>query len=83
VLKPSDFTQSAEDGCRLTKEARGRFYQAWARARQDWPNLHAQRSGPAVSLSQLCRHQVDDLRHDLKPMMPKLAEFSDADDASV
>ena len=39
-LVPADFTQSDEDGCRLSKDARARFYQAWAAARQDWPDLH-------------------------------------------
>jgi len=78
ALEPGDFTCSTEDGCRLTKEARGRFYQAWARARQDWPDLQAPRAGettPAqsLSLSQLCRRQTEDLRHALKPLMPSQA----------
>lgn len=30
VLGPDDFHSSAADGCRLFKEARGRFYAAWA-----------------------------------------------------
>ena len=76
VLEPQDFTLSPVDGCRLSKEARGRFYQAWAHARQDWPDLQAPSQGPttpaeSVSLSQLCRRQTEALRHDLKPLMPQ------------
>jgi CRISP-associated protein Cas1 len=76
VLVPADFTHSAEDGCRLSKEARGRFYEAWALARQDWPDLQPAGNGEVdqavVGLPQLCRRQTDLLRHDLKPMMPTL-----------
>lgn len=74
LLTPEDFTTSPAEGCRISKEARGRFYQAWARARQDWPDLHpnreAERSSTPVSLSQLCRRQVMVLRQELKPFMP-------------
>ncbi|MTW23133.1 CRISPR-associated endonuclease Cas1 [Allochromatium palmeri] len=74
LLKPEDFTSSPSEGCRLSKEARGRFYQAWAQARQDWPDLHPSleeaRSGTTVSLSQLCRRQMTALRQDLRPFMP-------------
>jgi len=78
VLMPGDFTTSGEDGCRLGKEARGRFYQAWARARQDWPDLHAGETALAAqevstSLIQLCRHQTQGLREDLKDVLPAMA----------
>jgi len=82
VLTPADFTQSDAEGCRLDKDARARFYQAWALARQDWPDLHP--SAPAVgddtptSLHQLCHRQTELLRQDLKPLMPTL-EGPDAD----
>ena len=73
LLTPEDFTNSPEDGCRLSKEARGRFYQAWAQARQDWPDLQAtledERAGTVVSLTQLCRRQTEVLRQVLKPVM--------------
>jgi CRISP-associated protein Cas1 len=87
VLTPADFTHSPDDGCRLDKDARGRFYQAWALARQDWPNLlpTTSRQTPrnpippaTVTLPQMCRQQVDWLRLDLKPFMPAL-EVEDDD----
>jgi CRISP-associated protein Cas1 len=74
LLTPEDFSNTPAEGCRLSKEARGRFYQAWAQARQDWPDLHSsldeRRSGKTVSLSQLCRRQITALRQDLRPFMP-------------
>jgi CRISP-associated protein Cas1 len=81
VLSPADFSHSAEDGCRLDKDARGRFYEAWALARQDWPDLHPATPAadgdaadpPRVGLTQLCRRQTDLLRQDLRPLMPALA----------
>ena len=78
VLTPADFTLSHEDGCRLTKDGRARFYQAWARARQDWPLLPSETAGAGeterskVSLHQVCRQQIDLLRRDLQPMLPPL-----------
>lgn len=74
-LHPEDFTHSPSEGCRLSKSARARFYQAWARARKDWPVLNSsmitkEPSEPqAVSLQQHCRRQVDSLRAQLKPIM--------------
>lgn len=74
LLTPEDFSNSPAEGCRLSKEARGRFYQAWAQARKDWPDLHRrpedERPETLVSLSQLCRRQMLALRQDLQPFMP-------------
>lgn len=79
VLAPADFTHSDEDGCRLDKEARGRFYQAWALARQDWPDLAPEREEPQIaSLAQLCRQQTEWLRPCIKHLMPALEDGSDA-----
>lgn len=38
-LEVTDFSNSAAEGCRLAKPARGAFYQRWAMARRDWPEL--------------------------------------------
>ncbi len=38
VLEPADFT-AGSPACLLRKDARGRFYRAWALARRDWPDL--------------------------------------------
>ena len=38
VLEPGDFT-TGSGGCFLRKDARGRFFRAWALARRDWPDL--------------------------------------------
>ena len=82
TLTPADFTTTQEDGCRLTKEARGKFYEAWALARQDWPNLlpldHAAvttagQSQP-IGLPQWCRQRIDWLRQGLTPVMPMLED---------
>ena len=74
LLTPEDFSNTPTEGCRLSKEARGRFYQAWAQARKDWPDLHPSlddsRLGTTVSLRQLCRRQITVLRQDLRPFMP-------------
>jgi CRISPR-associated protein Cas1 len=37
TLTPQHFTNQAEQGCRLNKDGRGLFYQAWAGARWRWP----------------------------------------------
>ncbi len=77
LFEPDDFTTSAEDGCRLSKDARGRFYRVWAKARQDWPDLSAPpneatngEEPPPVSLAQLCHRQTEALRQDLQRVMP-------------
>ncbi len=79
LLTPEDFTQGEQEGCRLAKAARGRFYQAWAQARQDWPDLHAAdplatagQALPITSLAQLCSRQTELLRADLQGLMPVL-----------
>ena len=36
-LSPDDFTTSPQQGCRLNKAARGRYFAAWAHYRSDWP----------------------------------------------
>lgn len=78
LLAPEDFTHGEHEGCLLAKAARGRFYQAWARARQDWPDLHAADPAadglalPVTSLAQLCRRQTELLRADLRSLMPAL-----------
>ncbi|MBN2887198.1 MAG: CRISPR-associated endonuclease Cas1 [Chromatiaceae bacterium] len=80
VLKPGDFSYSPAEGCRLVKEARSRFYQAWAHARQDWPDLrprdpNAETDAPEKqSLAQLCRREVERLRYRLRPLMPNVAD---------
>ncbi len=77
-LLPSHFSYSANTGCRLNQHGRGRFFRAWATARNDWPDLHqvAQASEraeddtaaePQTSLPQLCRRQVDRLLAWLRP----------------
>ncbi|WP_295888536.1 CRISPR-associated endonuclease Cas1 [uncultured Thiohalocapsa sp.] len=38
-LDRTDFSNSPAEGCRLAKPARGVFYQRWALARGDWPQL--------------------------------------------
>jgi CRISPR-associated protein Cas1 len=79
VVTPADFSNTAEDGCRLLKDARGRFYAAWAQARQDWPvllsidPLHTTPppAAPAtVTLAQICFREVELLRQALKPIIP-------------
>ena len=84
VLLPTHFTYSARDGCRLNKNARGRFYREWAAARNDWPDLHhplqsappaaddeaaADSAPPQTTLPALCRRQVQRLRDWLGPKM--------------
>jgi CRISPR-associated protein Cas1 len=80
LLAPGDFTHGDHEGCLLAKAARGRFYQAWAQARQDWPNLHAARpvaaaneSAAVTTLAQLCRHQTELLRADIQALMPAMS----------
>lgn len=82
LLTPEDFTLSQEEGCRLSKAARNRFYQAWAQARQDWPDLgdtdgdHRMDNPPAaLSLRQLCRRQTEFLREELKGLMPEMGGY--------
>ncbi len=79
LLAPADFTHGEHEGCLLAKAARGRFYQAWAQARQDWPDLHTadplargDTALPITSLAQLCRRQTALLRADLQGLMPVL-----------
>ena len=79
LLTPEDFTLSPAEGCRLSKTARQRFYQAWAQARQDWPDLGcgddnrgADNPASTVSLRQLCRRETEGLRMDLKDLMPAM-----------
>ena len=38
-LRPKDFSDNKQEGCRLSKEARGQFYGAWADYRENWPRL--------------------------------------------
>jgi CRISPR-associated protein Cas1 len=81
-FQPSQFTTSARDGCRLNKTGRARFYQEWAIARADWPDLEAAAPWhrppadtgtdssplvPVTSLPALCRRQVERLRAWLQP----------------
>jgi CRISPR-associated protein Cas1 len=45
-LDVADFSNSNVEGCRLAKPARGVFYQRWAMARRDWPELLAPNAAP-------------------------------------
>lgn len=45
ALQPDDFHTHAGTGCRLNKEARGRFYSAWATQRAHW----AEQGGAAAA----------------------------------
>ncbi|MFB1487685.1 MULTISPECIES: CRISPR-associated endonuclease Cas1 [unclassified Thiocapsa] len=80
VLGPQDFTTSAEDGCRLGKDGRNRFYHAWAHARRDWPDLQCDEaldSDPtATTLAQCCWRETASLREDLKDLMPAMDDRS-------
>lgn len=81
ILLPTQFTHSARDGCRLNKGGRAQFYREWAIARSDWPDLHALAEPPAAdstdegaapsSLPTLCRRQVERLRGQLRPYLPR------------
>jgi CRISPR-associated protein Cas1 len=95
-LQPHQFTQQAEQGCRLNKEGRGVFYHAWAEARRFWalPLAPASGSGEALqltaeaetaadqSLRTQCRRMVHWLRLWLQPGDEGLAsdELSEKDD---
>jgi CRISPR-associated endonuclease Cas2 len=46
LLRPTQFTHGARDGCRLDKGGRNAFHRAWAVTRADWPDLAARRPGP-------------------------------------
>ncbi|MGH8563119.1 MAG: CRISPR-associated endonuclease Cas1 [Gammaproteobacteria bacterium] len=46
VLVPRHFTFGREDGCRLNKDGRSLFYQAWAVRRGAWLDLWPSREGP-------------------------------------
>lgn len=37
IVSPKDFTTGDKDGCRLSKDGRGRYYQAFEDARMEWP----------------------------------------------
>ncbi len=37
IFTPDDFYYRESTGCRLSKEARGKYYQAWAKHRHNWP----------------------------------------------
>lgn len=62
VLTPADFTTNDTDGCRLTKDGRARFYQAWATARKNWPDLENSEPDAVRSLRQVCQARVAWLR---------------------
>ncbi len=40
VVRPEDFYYREKEGCRLSKQARPMFYQAWAKQREAWPRWH-------------------------------------------
>ncbi|MGH8577720.1 MAG: CRISPR-associated endonuclease Cas1 [Gammaproteobacteria bacterium] len=48
VLVPRHFTFSREDGCRLNKDGRGLYYQAFAARRGNWSDLWPPRVAPGT-----------------------------------
>ncbi len=66
VLQPGQFHNNRGDGCRLSKEARGHFFAAWADARMEWPD--PLQTGEPISAR--CREQVRWLRERLGPYDP-------------
>lgn len=81
-FEPTDFRCSVAEGCRLHKEARGRFYGRWQTfSASGWPvpaTLAAEEGSgdvnddisvdPPRSLRRCAREQVTALRHDLRRM---------------
>lgn len=55
ILTPADFTTGAQEGCRLSKEGRSIFYQAWEEARETWPLFPE-----STSLATTARNLVND-----------------------
>lgn len=56
LFTPEDFVDSATDGCRLTKEARGKYYALWADAEKHWVALRANHQKQATtSTAAACR----------------------------
>jgi len=73
VLHPGQFQNNPADGCRLSKEARGHFYAAWADARMEWPDPLR----PGESIAARCRAQVRWLRDRLGPYDPMTGAATD------
>lgn len=48
VFSPDSFYHRSVDGCRLSKQARPCFFQAWASYREDWPRPLAGQSVPGT-----------------------------------
>jgi len=67
ALQPSHFSRTAESGCRLNKEGRAIFYQAWAEVRALWPLLPfgMERQEERVTLMQCCHFVAGTLREAL------------------
>jgi len=61
TLTPEDFTTGQQEGCRLSKEARGIFYGAWEEWKQNWPMAPAldDRQENFPTLSFVCRNLVE------------------------
>ncbi len=69
ALRPRDFYYRENEGCRLSKQARPVFYDAWARQRENWPCLDPSRSDEYSPLRQQIGGMVQRFREHLKQGM--------------
>lgn len=66
VLGPADFSDSERDGCRLRKEARARFYAAWAEWSYGWsPPGQGEDEHDVHGLRRALRREAEALRDGL------------------
>ncbi len=70
-LRPEHFTETAAEGCRLNKEGRALFFEAWHRTERRWLR------GPA-------RHSLAILINELRPMRTaRWGDFADIESTST
>lgn len=76
ALAPDDFRCSQAEGCRLEKEARGRFYAAWS----EWSRaIPADGPGHGTGLRTLLTRRVRDIRRHLLSTGPEAAATTPED----
>jgi len=65
LMEPADFTNTPTEGCRISKEGRGTFYNAWEEWKERWPfsmvRQDEKASESSWTLQYTCTRHIEEL----------------------